>query len=251
MCHTHAWEPTFLAIHSLWSACRLAPKVGRSECGALALGLMLANSYWSLLGAIYWLQPGGYKFPGFETVWRLSAMGQVVLLHNAYRLGLLYNRLGGLFPFISRHERLLARLALLHAVLFGLSCLSSHTCLQNECTRTTARLAVHSSCCSRLLSSSLLLLACPDVLWGGVNILPPLLSQWLLATLMTRRRGLLRRGHWRADPRSAWPHPLVLGTLSGVFYWLGNSGILLGRHTGLALWGRKALAWLCGEMCTL
>ena len=79
-----------LAGHALFSAMRLTRRVrqavissgaesawrrrsGDASFALLALGAILSNFGWSLLGTVYWLQPGGWHFDGFEAVWRLSA----------------------------------------------------------------------------------------------------------------------------------------------------------------------------------
>ena len=113
----------------------------------ICAGLILSNCAWSTLGSYYWLQPGGVKPPGFEFIWRLSAQCQVGLFYFAYLIGLGLVRIGNYSPFVTRHETLLSRVGLCHAVLFGLACLSSGACQQSE-----------------------------YVLWGGVNIMLPLVS---------------------------------------------------------------------------
>ena len=209
-----------LCVHALWTACRVWRRVAaqREQLGvpsrpwsfaSLATGAILSNAGWSLLGACYWLQPGGRRFLGFEACWRLSAQCQVVLFYFAYCLGLAFSRIGGINQSAVRHETLLSRCGLAHALAFGLLCLSPHTCLQDE-----------------------------YVLWGGVNIMPPLLSQWAVVVRLVVRHGLHRSG-WRVPGRRL-PHPLLLAALSGGFYWLGNSAILFGRRVGLPLWLRRA-----------
>ena len=121
------------------------------------------------------------------------------MFYFAYQLGLAFNRIGGYSPFVARHEALLSRFGLLHSLCFGLLCLSPTACLQHE-----------------------------YVLWGGVNIMPPLLSQWFIVLQLTLRHRLHRAG-WRMSGRRL-PHPLLLGALSGTLYWLGNSGIIFNRR---------------------
>lgn len=209
-----------LCVHATWTACRIWRRVSAQRrrqgihsrpwsFASLAVGAILSNASWSLLGACYWLQPGGLRFPGFEACWRLSAQCQVALFYFAYCLGLAFCRIGGISPTAVRHETLLSRCGMAHALAFGLLCLSPHTCLQHE-----------------------------YVLWGGVNIMPPLLSQWAVVMRLVVRHGLHRSG-WSV-PERRLPHPLLLAALSGFFYWLGNSAIIFGRHMGLPLWLRNA-----------
>lgn len=70
------------------------------------------------------------------------------------------------------------------------------------------------------------------------------MSQWAVSTRLTIARGLHKHG-WR-QPGSLLPHPLLVGALSGFFFWIGNTGIILGRHVGLARWLRDALGALAG-----
>lgn len=193
-----------LAVHAGYTACRLLCRARRAQRAApvkastelsfasIAVGQILSNCGWSTLGAVYWLQPGGRRFWGFETAWRLSAQFQVTLFIFAYALGQRFNRMGAVSPFVSRHETLLSSLGVAHAVLFGLVCLSPTTCHQHE-----------------------------YVLWGGANIMLPLLSQWYAASCVAFGRGLHRNG-WRV-PGRYMPHPLLLAVISGGFFWLGNT----------------------------
>lgn len=57
-----------------------------------------------------------------------------------------------------------------------------------------------------------------------------------------RRHGL----HRRSGRRVGW-HPLYRAALSGVWFWLGNSGIILGNEVGLPVWSRAALSWVLGR----
>ena len=41
-------------------------------------------------------------------------------------------------------------------------------------------------------------------------------------------------------------HPMLLGALSGLLIWIGNSAVLLGREVGPALWMRQLLSSLSG-----
>ena len=161
-----------LALHALASAVRLrrrlrerrrwlrvsgsavSPGATHSSFATVASGLMLSNGIWSSLGALYWLQPGGRKIVGFELLWRLNAQCQASLLYFAYRVALTLVRISALCPAITRHERTLERVARVHAICFGAVCLIPSACAQ------------------------------PDyVLWGGLNIMPPLVR----AALTTRR----------------------------------------------------------------
>lgn len=151
-----------LAVHGLYTALRLMRNVqwerrkhgahssgvadsGHMPFATIALGAIISNTGWSTLGACYWGQPGGRKFAGFELVWRMSAQCQVALFYFHYCIGLAYNRLGGYSPWLARHEHTLRRLGLAHALAFGFTCLSPRGCQQHE-----------------------------YVLWGGVNIMFPL-----------------------------------------------------------------------------
>jgi len=219
-----------LAVHAMHTALRIARHVKqeRAACSTLcetrterrtwpfatiAIGQILSNCGWSVLGACYWLQPSGYKYPGFEFVWRLSAQCQVSLFYFAYCIGLAFNRIGGCSAFVAKHELLLSRIGLAHALAFGIVCLSPQWCLQHE-----------------------------YVLWGGLNILFPLLSQWLVIVFVALRHGMHRTG-WTVEG-SRLPHPLLLAAISGSVFWVGNTGIILGRHAGLARWIRHAIGAL-------
>jgi hypothetical protein len=151
-----------IALHCGYTALRLVrrlraaramhpPQPSRSSYhqpwtfGTVALGAILSNGLWSCLGAFYWLQPGGNHGPLFQFLWRASAQCQVSLFYFAYLAGLAFVRVAGLSPFVTRHELLLSRLGLFHSIAFGLVTLSPTACKQHE-----------------------------YVLWGGVNIMLPL-----------------------------------------------------------------------------
>lgn len=153
----------------------------------------------------YWLQPGGRKPVGFEVLWRLNAQCQAALIYFAYLIGLSITRISASSAAITRRELMLSRFALLHAAAFGLVTVFPAACQQHE-----------------------------YVLWGGIHIMPPLLTQWLVVVSVARRHALHRRP-------GAWPHPIVLGALSGLWFWLGNSAIFTGREIGVAAWMRRAL----------
>ena len=59
----------------------------------------------------------------------------------------------------------------------------------------------------------------------------PLLSQWLVIVLIARRHCLHRVAYGAARTR----HPLHLAALSGIAYWIGNTGIIVGRCAPHAL----------------
>jgi len=197
----------------------------RWRFGTLAVMLMATNSLWSVVGASYWLQPGGSRWPSadsFEVLWRINSQCQAMLIYVAYLVALTLIRVGEVWPTVSRHETTLTRLALAHAMVFGLVCLWPGVCEQ------------------------------PDyVLWGGVNIMPPLLTQWAAIVTLVFRHGLATRtlpsrrvGVSHPDSTVifgiALPcHALFGAAVSGVWFWLGNSAIIVGRDEGLALWIRR------------
>ena len=129
------------------------PGASFASFATVASGLMLSNAIWSGLGALYWWQPGGRKIVGFEVLWRLNAQCQASLLYFAYRVALTLVRISALCPAITRHERALERVARVHAICFGAVCLIPSACAQRD-----------------------------YVLWGGLNIMPPLVR----AALTTR-----------------------------------------------------------------
>jgi len=103
---------------------------------------------------------------------------------------------------ITRHEKMWSRLALVHALLFAGVCAVPRACQQHE-----------------------------YVLWGGVHIMPPLLTQWMAICVLCVRHRL----HLRPGAR----HALCVAALSGVWFWLGNSAIIFGRDRGLPRWIRS------------
>ena len=183
----------------------------------VACGLMFANGIWCSFGSLYWLQPGGRKIYGFEVLWRLNAQCQAALLYFSYLICLTLVRIGGLCPPITRHERTLARVALFHAVVFGLICLLPSACQQHE-----------------------------YVLWGGANIMPPFLSQWYIITTLNQRHALHKEGGHPQNACGGRYHPVHIATLSGIFFWVGNSGIIVGRDGGVAKWMRDGISYLLG-----
>ena len=179
----------------------------------IALSLIISNSVWSFLGASYWLQPNAVRARlgvGFELLWRTHAQCQVALIYFAYLTMFTLVRIGNLSPLVTRHERLLSRLAAVHVIAFGLVCAHPSACDQKE-----------------------------YVLWGGINIMPPLLSQWLAFASLVRRHRLHKAG-----PSL---HPLYGAVLSGIWFWIGNSQIFVGRECGLALWMRSLAGHLAGR----
>lgn len=163
-----------------------------------------------------WACPGGRRPLGFELLWRLSAQFQVPIYYFAYHVGLAFLRVGGLAPRVTAHERALSRLGLCHAVAFGAITLFPALCQQHE-----------------------------YVLWGGFNILLPLLSQWLVIVAVCVRFRLLERAK---TPPGCLVHPVALGALAFVPYWLGNSGIVFGCEVGIPLWVRAGLQSIRGML---
>jgi hypothetical protein len=131
----------------------------------------------------------------------------------------------GLCPGIVKRRKLLLSLAFLHALFFSL---------------TTA--GVLGSC------------EFPHyVMWGASNITPPLTCVWIciIAISYTYYEHLTVAAGQKVkayEPRGSarlFPvHPLLLGVLSGSGYWIGNTGILLGRDVYLTLWTRQLLSFL-------
>lgn len=183
-CWGAAGTDAMLAAHALYTITRILRRVRRERAqipaataspfrdtfAFLALGQIISNFGWSLLGTMYWLQPGGQRGVAFEIFWRLSAQCQVALFYFAYRIGLTYNRMGDFSPFMAKHELHFSRAGLVHALAFGIVCLSPATCQQHE-----------------------------YVLWGGINIMFPLVSAML--------HGCHCR--WRAAIRPAEDNPLT------------------------------------------
>lgn len=69
-----------------------------------------------------------------------------------------------------------------------------------------------------------------------------------MIVLLTLRHGLHRTG-WRVHG-SRLPHPVLLAAIAGAVFWVGNTGIILGRKQGLTLWIRQgvsaAINWATG-----
>lgn len=224
---SHSTGPTGCSYATQPSMLLLTREDSRWSFGTLAVTLMATNGVWASVGASYWLQPGGQRWPTpeiFEVLWRINSLCQALLIYVAYLVALTIIRIGGVWPAVARHEPLLLRLALVHAAIFGLVCLWPGLCAQRD-----------------------------YVLWGGVNIMPPLLTQWgAIVTLVLRHR-LHRSLESLAVPRrdgtvafGLWlpRHALFGAAASGIWFWLGNSAIFLGRHQGLALWMRQAASRL-------
>ena len=224
---SHSTGPTGCSYATQPSMLLLTREDSRWSFGTLAVSLMATNGVWASVGASYWLQPGGQRWPTpeiFEVLWRINSLCQALLIYVAYLVALTIIRIGGVWPAVARHEPLLLRLALVHAAIFGLVCLWPGLCAQRD-----------------------------YVLWGGVNIMPPLLTQWgAIVTLVLRHR-LHRSLESLAVPRrdgtvafGLWlpRHALFGAAASGIWFWLGNSAIFLGRHQGLALWMRQAASRL-------
>ena len=192
----------------------------RPALGALLIGFMCASFVWSMLGAIFWAQPAGARWPGptaFELAWRLNAQAQAVVLFFSWRILLAINRVGNIWPSLSRRETAISWAAAAHAVGFGVATLLPTSCELHE-----------------------------YVVFGGSNISSPLFTAWVAFLVLVRRYGLLRPA---AAGRSttAWRvHPLGLIALSGVWFWMGNSAVLLGNRVGVPVWIRGALSRLSG-----
>jgi len=203
------------------------PKVTRWCFGTLAVALMATNAIWSIVGASYWLQPGGCQWPtpaSFDILWRINSQCQALLIYVAYLVALTIVRIGAVWPVVVQHEAILTRLALAHALLFGTVCLLPDLCEQQD-----------------------------YVLWGGLNIMPPLITQWAaIVTLVFRHRlqmSLQSLGGARQDSTVAFGvhfprHALFGAAASGLWFWLGNSAIIVGRHHGIALWIRHITSTL-------
>ena len=224
---SHSTGPTGCSYATQPSMLLLTREDSSWSFGTLAVTLMATNGVWASVGASYWLQPGGQRWPTpeiFEVLWRINSLCQALLIYVAYLVALTIIRIGGVWPAVARHEPLLLRLAFVHAAIFGLVCLWPGLCAQRD-----------------------------YVLWGGVNIMPPLLTQWgAIVTLVLRHR-LHRSLESLAVPRrdgtvafGLWlpRHALFGAAASGIWFWLGNSAIFLGRHQGLALWMRQAASLL-------
>jgi hypothetical protein len=207
---SHSTGPTGCSYATQPSMLLLTREDSRWSFGTLAVTLMATNGVWASVGASYWLQPGGQRWPTpeiFEVLWRINSLCQALLIYVAYLVALTIIRIGGVWPAVARHEPLLLRLALVHAAIFGLVCLWPGLCAQRD-----------------------------YVLWGGVNIMPPLLTQWgAIVTLVLRHR-LHRSLESLAVPRrdgtvafGLWlpRHALFGAAASGIWFWLGNSAIFL------------------------
>lgn len=220
-----------LAMHAAWVALRLKRRLQRQSSRAAALAasrpepltgptghsapqtprpwrfrhtalcLIVSNSVWSFLGASYWLQPNAVRVRlgwGFEVLWRTHAQCQVALIYFAYLTMFTLVRIGNLSEWVTRHELALSRLALAHVLAFGAVCAIPWACEQKE-----------------------------YVLWGGVNIMPPLLTQWVAFCALVRRHALQR---WRGSLHGGRIHPIYGAALSGIWFWIGNSQIFVGRE---------------------
>lgn len=263
-CSGAAITDAMLAVHGLLTTWRLFRRhASRNRAGEsssahhpdflwLAACHSLCNASWSLVGWSYWWQPGGERSAWFDSLWRLNAYVQAALFFFAWRLLLEVLRLahlggprlrgGGLLRFVSvAHPLCFALLTsrLLPERYFGAHCTIDHY-----------------------------------VLWGASNITPPLGLMWAVLTATACRYGLWRQpfapadtervgsptsvirgraartgrggrgGEWRYGEFS-WCglHPVLLGALSGIPIWAGNSAVVFGRHTGFALWSRTLVSY--------
>ena len=209
-CHAASFTDAALACHALFHAFKVW-SYGRTGGGSVmhwaAFATLLSNGLWSTCGAVLWLQPGGSRAPPFETLFRLNGGAQALLVGSWWCV--LAGMLGGLASVPRVLPAVLYAVGAAHALAFAL----------------------------RNLEASFE----SYVLCGGANVTPPLSSIWLLLVLLCRRHELLSR--WLRRGEDA--HPLLVGALSGLVFWFGNSGLLMGAETGLTYWTHAALEALC------
>ena len=68
------------------------------------------------------------------------------------------------------------------------------------------------------------------------------LSQWAIVTSLVFKFSIYKRKGSSDSERSL--HPLCVAALSGLIFWVGNSGIVFGRHVYVAKWMRDGLSRL-------
>jgi len=100
------------------------------------------------------------------------------------------------------------RLTTAHCMFFGLVCLWPTTCSQAG-----------------------------YVMWGGLNIMPSLLTQWVVVCSIVKKFQLHRQ-----TPL----HPVWIAGISGFVFWLGNMQMVVGKDAYVAAWMRAATEWLLG-----
>ena len=105
-----------------------------------------------------------------------------------------------IFPWVQRHEVALMRLTTAHCMYFGLVCLWPTTCSQAD-----------------------------YVMWGGLNIMPSLLTQWVVVCSIVKKFQLHRQ-----TPL----HPVWIAGISGFVFWLGNMQMVVGKDAYVAAWMR-------------
>lgn len=201
-CYAASITDAALALHCAVWALRVWRMTGPSGAMRLAvLSTLICNSFWSVFGTLVWLQPGGSRAPPFDLLFRLNGVAQSCLVFSWWCV--LSESLRGLASVPVGVPGLIKLLAAVHAGFF---------CLRNLETEIEAY-----------------------VLCGGAHVTPPLGSLWLLFVLLCRRHGLLSR--WLADiSPSNPPHPILVGALCGLVFWVGNSAILVGANSGLTYW---------------
>ena len=159
-CRAAAVTDALLALHALFTVVRHKAKGLRGgSLGAVALAWPAVNVVWSGSGVLMWLQPGGARPSGFESVWRSNAQLQAALVAVIWLTVRALHEASGRLS--ARGLRALVVIAILHSLAFSLITLLPHLCSFDD-----------------------------YVLFGGANLSPPLLALFVTLVTLVRRHAL-------------------------------------------------------------
>lgn len=159
-CRAAAVTDALLALHALFTVVRHKAKGLRGgSLGAVALAWPAVNVVWSGSGVLMWLQPGGARPSGFESVWRSNAQLQAALVTVIWLSVRALHEASGRLS--ARGLRALVVIAIGHGLAFSLITLLPHLCSFDD-----------------------------YVLFGGANLSPPLLALFVTLVTLMRRHAL-------------------------------------------------------------